>query len=120
MQRAADIGGPLNMFTRAAYSAAMTSFHRKPGIVPILALAIVLIAAQAIATAHQFGHEKGNTQNTVCAACVAAGQLGSAVVDSGEVFVAQRFFDAPTPSTGKSFTPVPAIVARQRSPPSPL
>jgi len=94
----------------------MTRFCNKAAL--NLILAIFLIAAQSLVSAHEFEHDAGNSQNPVCTTCVAASQLGSACIDSHLYFqIADFEFAVPlTKVTGISSTH--ALAVRQRGPPS--
>jgi hypothetical protein len=48
-----------------------------------LALALVLVTAQAGAIAHSYEHDLGTPQDSTCALCLTANQLLSGTVDSG-------------------------------------
>jgi hypothetical protein len=80
-------------------------------------LATLLVAAQLGAVAHAFEHEPGTTQTKVCAACVAATNLGSATVGQSSTLLLApaRFFFAPARVPAVLSVSLPA--ARQRGPP---
>jgi hypothetical protein len=111
---------PLNMSAASSYSSGMTRFCARAGIVPNLILAIILIAAQSVVSAHDINHDAGNAQNQVCTTCVAAGQLGTACVDSVTTFEVTAFDSVMHTSIQGEFNATHALIARQRGPPSQL
>jgi len=54
----------------------------KPGLLPNVVLALLLLGAQFGALAHAFEHDAGAQQDNVCSTCASASQLASACVDS--------------------------------------
>lgn len=98
----------------------MNSFRRNAGFAPNLALALFLVAAQSLVSAHLFEHDPANAQTQVCTACVAASQLSSAAIDTGDVTATGGFapvFDSPIVAELKS---THTLVVRQRGPPASL
>lgn len=102
------------------YSSRMQSFCRKAGTVPNLVLAIVLIVAQSVASAHAFEHEIGTSQNQACTTCVAASQLSAATVDSGTVFTITDSTHDHVEASVTLFESLHTLAVRQRGPPAPL
>ena len=102
------------------YSSLMQSFCRKAGTLPNLALAVVLIAAQSVASTHAFEHETGNTQNPVCTTCVAASQLAAATVDTGATVALAGPAHVQVKAPASLFNSVHTLTARQRDPPASL
>ena len=82
-----------------------------------LLLAIVLIAAQWVLSAHAASHDAGPFQNPLCAACVMADELGSATVDcTPELTGVEHEFAKHAPAAGRPVT-VHTLAVRQRGPP---
>jgi len=102
------------------YSSRMQSFCRKTGTLPNLVLAVVLIAAQSVASTHAFEHETGSAQNQVCTTCVAASQLGAATVDTGAINTATDATHVHVEASVCQFDSIHTLTARQRGPPAPL
>jgi hypothetical protein len=96
----------------------MTRFCSKAGFLPNLILAIFLIAAQSVVSAHDLDHDAANTQNQVCTTCVAADQLGTACVDSVTTFGVAAFDSVLHTSIQGEFNAIHALTPRQRGPPS--
>ncbi|MDH5345904.1 MAG: hypothetical protein OEW59_09085, partial [Gammaproteobacteria bacterium] len=82
------------------------------------ALAMLLVGAQLMVATHALEHDAGNAQSTVCAACVAAGQLNAVAVDSGALPGPMEFSSIrrAAPAFRPHTTDAPA--ARQRGPPA--
>lgn len=83
-----------------------------------LFLAIILIAAQSLVSAHEFGHDASNSPNPICTTCVVASQLGSACIDSHMHFqIADLDFAAPSTNVTR-IRSIHVLAVRQRGPPS--
>lgn len=98
----------------------MDSFCRKAGTLPNLALAVVLIAAQSVVSAHEFEHDPGSTQNQVCTTCIAASQIGSASIDSGTVYTVTNSTHTHVEASVSQFDTIHTLTIRQRGPPASL
>lgn len=98
----------------------MQSICRKAGTLPNLALALVLIAAQAVASAHAFEHDAGSTKNQACTTCVAASQLGAATVDTGTVCTIAAPTQIHVEASISLFDSIHTLTVRQRGPPASL
>ena len=94
----------------------MTRFCNKA--VLNLILAIFLIAAQSLVSAHELEHDAGNIQNQVCTTCVAASQLGSACVDNHNNFQIADLEFALHSTIITGIRSSHALAVRQRGPPS--
>lgn len=106
------------MCTVSGYSAAMPRLRKKSGLMQSLMLAMVLFAAQALASAHGLEHDDpGKSQSPVCAACVAASQLGAACIDSGIGTTAVHYAYLACFSPACPFVSAYPLPVRQRGPP---
>jgi len=94
----------------------MTRFCNKAAL--NLILAIFLIAAQSLVSAHEFEHDAGSSQNPVCTTCVAASQLGTACVDNHTCFQIADLEFAFDSTTVTGIRSTHALAVRQRGPPS--
>jgi hypothetical protein len=83
-------------------------------------LAIIFIAAQSVALAHEYEHDPGSPQAQVCSTCIAGHSFSSTCVASAMHIE----FDHCNGGVSIERTFVPDIVqlplARQRAPPTPL
>jgi hypothetical protein len=98
----------------------MTRFCHKAGFAPNLVLAITLIAAQSVVSAHDFEHDAGKAQNRVCTTCVAASQIGAACVDNILTFECAAYDSVRHTAGTDELNATHTLVARQRGPPAPL
>lgn len=101
----------------SGYSQPMPRLRKRPGLIENLMLAIILFAAQALASAHGLEHDTGKSQSPVCAACVAASQLGAACVDSGTSTTAVRHASVAAFSPAYPVVSACPLPIRQRGPP---
>lgn len=89
-------------------------------ILPTLLLAVVLVAADTMVSAHAREHDPGKGQNAVCSTCVAASVLGTACVDTGASPFLTHFAAHYSADANAGFHSEHALAARQRGPPAPL
>jgi len=94
--------------------------RRQASILQSLLLAGLLVAAEAMVSAHALEHDPNNAQNPVCTTCVVASLLGSACVDTTALPDRAQFAAATAADTDCSFHSAQAPAIRQRGPPSPL
>lgn len=90
----------------------------KKGVIPAIALAVLLVAAQSMAAMHSMQHESGTAQNAVCATCVAAAQLGTAAVDTSRVPAANDALTISPAGFADAYDSVEIPAHNQRGPPA--
>jgi len=98
----------------------MTRWRGKPGFLPSLLLAALLVGAQFAAVVHAFKHDIAAPQDKVCATCLTAAQLGAASIDdpvTADICPAPLSWDT---ADFLSCISRPVPVVRQRGPPAPL
>lgn len=93
---------------------------RQSGTLPNLVLALILVAAQSVVSAHVLQHETGSAQNQVCTSCVAANQLGAATVDNGMVYAISVSTHEHVEASVTFFDSIHTLTIRQRGPPAAL
>ena len=83
----------------------------------LLAVVLLLVAAQTTAVAHAYQHDPGKLQDRTCSACISADNLLSGCTDSGTSVDSKRlaadYRDASLVLLGTTTT----ITVRQRGPP---
>lgn len=90
----------------------------KPGLLPGLLLATLLIAAQSALALHAHEDDPAAMQGKVCTACVAAGQLAGGSLDDPATDAPKPAAQPLFPSAVGDFDSLPAPAARQRGPPA--
>jgi hypothetical protein len=98
----------------------MFSTARKNNALLALTLCTLFIAAQFAVALHTFEHDSTAPQGKICSICVAATELGSAVVQFN---IPQTLVPARTVYERvqiADFTAIRTLTVRQRGPPSPL
>jgi hypothetical protein len=90
----------------------------RPGLLPGLLLATLLIAAQNALALHAHEDDPAAMQGKVCAACVAAGQLAGSSLDDPATDAPGPAAQLLVPTAGGGFDSLLTPTARQRGPPA--
>lgn len=90
----------------------------KPGLLPGLLLAALLIAAQSALALHAHEADDAATPGKVCAACVVAGQLAGGSLDDPATDAPEPAAQLLVPTVDGDFDSLHAPAARQRGPPA--
>ena len=90
----------------------------KPGLLPGLLLAALLIAAQGALALHAHEDDPAAAQGKVCSACVAASQIAGGSLDDPAAVAPEPAAQVLVPTAADDFDSPPAPTARQRGPPA--
>lgn len=83
----------------------------------LLAVVLLLVAAQTTAVAHAYQHDPGKLQDRTCSACISADNVFSGCVDSGSSVDSKRLGTDYGDDSHVLLRTATPITARQRGPP---
>jgi hypothetical protein len=99
---------------------ALTRRRHKPGLLPNLLLAALLLGGQFGSLLHAYEHDAGTPQGKVCTVCATANQLAAASVDSHPSHELEPSWSSFGAASHDDFQRLHVCIIRQRGPPESL